>query len=124
MAAASALSLVELRTVLSNPERFGLAEHVWYAIDAPQFFVDENPRHSLAERLDSSAERLALLVDLWLSAAGKPFLLSEPKQVRTLQQELNTREMRMSLVPLEVSLTRTRSWRKLDGGEREMLRIR
>ena len=41
------LSVAELEEVLSNPEHFGLKESVWYAIDAPQPFAEEQPDRCL-----------------------------------------------------------------------------
>ena len=41
------LSVAEVEVVLSNPEQFGLKEGVWYAIDAPQPFAEEQPDRCL-----------------------------------------------------------------------------
>ena len=82
------LSLEELRHVLSNPVSFLLKEFAWYAIDAPQHFVDEHPEHALAARLGSSAAELGALSDVWLSA-GKRVLDATPTKPGPLLSELN-----------------------------------
>ena len=60
------VSVAELEAVLSNPEQFGMKEGVWYAIDAPQSFADEQPDRCLCARLGISAEQFELLAKRWI----------------------------------------------------------
>ena len=57
------LSAVDLAVILANPEDFGLATGVWYALDAPAWLVANRPAHTLAGRLDVSAERIMELAE-------------------------------------------------------------
>ena len=108
-AATPPLSLEELRHVLSNPSDFDLKEHVWYALDAPQWFVEEQPQHALAARLGTSAEALAALSSLWLASTGnsRPVLDTTQAKVATLLSELNCHRRHSSLA-FETALARDR----------------
>ena len=108
-AAAPPLSHEELRHVLSNPSEFDLKEHVWFAIDSPQWFVEEQPQHALAARLGTSAEQLAALSGQYLASTGnnKPVLDTTQAKVATLLSELNGHRRHSSLA-LEMALARDR----------------
>ena len=66
------LSAADLALILANPEDFGLATGVWYALDAPAWLVANRPAHTLAGRLDVSVDRLeqlAMDADLYRKAS-------------------------------------------------------
>ena len=57
------LSPDDLLRILSDPEYFGLATGVWYAINASDALVESHAEHTLAGRMGLSAETLKELAD-------------------------------------------------------------
>ena len=80
------VSVAELEAVLSNPEQFGMKEGVWYAIDAPQSFADEQPDRCLCARLGISVEQFELLAKRWVLPGTQraEVLKSKDESVRNL----------------------------------------
>ena len=112
---AEVLTVVELRHVLCNPERFALKENCWYAVNAPQSFVRNHPRHALAARVSATADHLASVASGWLADSGEPILLV--KRATSMMAALNC-EARLASTRLEISLKRTRTWKEPEGESR------
>jgi len=122
--AAPKLSFGELRHVLSNPERFGLKEMVWYATDAPQWFVDMHRVHSLAARLGVGADELSAASAQWLTSTAGCTVLSA-KTAAVLAAVGGTGSARLSSTPTSLSVDRSdQTLQLVADAPRSRLRIR
>ena len=70
-AAATALTLGELRHVLCHPEQFELKENVWFALDVPLPFVTALPNHCLSVRLGCEQAHLQSLLGILHRGCGR-----------------------------------------------------
>jgi len=102
------LSVAEVEVVLSNPEQFGLKEGVWYAIDAPQPFAEEQPDRCLCSRLGISAEQFQLLAARWVlpGTQSAEVLKQKDQSVRSLLLKAR----RADAPGLTMTLGRTAKW--------------
>ena len=114
---ASELTFDELLAALSWPERFGLKPHVWYALDAPETYLEQFPRWCIATRLGTTAPHLESLFAKWLTVTGK--LVIDEKAV-IIRKELALLRGK----DIELSKTRVAAWQRSTDGQRTALRIR
>ena len=119
-AARPTLTSTELRYVLSNPERFGLKEFVWYALDAPQWWAETHKEHSLASRLGVGVVELGGAAAQWLTTSGEPVLAGRTSAIRVAINSL----ARLDSTPLPISCYRSTHQVPVgDGKQRHCLRI-
>ena len=86
------LSPDDLLRILSDPEYFGLATGVWYAINASDALVESHAEHTLAGRMGLSAETLKELAD----ATG---LVKRAATVTKMLNAIRTRPGHLALSP-------------------------